>query len=156
MLPVARLASSRVRSTVYGLATIDCNGRVAETTVINALGWVPGTRLDIRESAGLVLVAASPQGVFSTTGQGHLRLPATVRHWCGLVAGDRVLLAAEPAQARLVVHPPTALDDMISQFHATVLGGETVLRGDNAGYGKTVGVGWCEPRLSCWMDLVNP
>jgi hypothetical protein len=97
VLPVARLVSSRARSTVYGLATVDCNGRVAETAVINALGWVPGTRLDIRESGGLVLVTASRQGVFSMTGQGYLRLPATVRHWCGLVPGDRVMLAADPA-----------------------------------------------------------
>jgi bifunctional DNA-binding transcriptional regulator/antitoxin component of YhaV-PrlF toxin-antitoxin module len=109
---------------VYGLATIDCNGRVAETAMINALGWEPGTRLDIRENSGLVLVTASRQGVFSLAGQGYLRLPATVRHWCGLVPGDRVLLAAEPGQGRLVVHPPTALDAMITQFHASVLGGE--------------------------------
>jgi hypothetical protein len=125
VLPVARLvASSRARSTVYGLATIDCNGRVAETAVINALGWVPGTRLDIRESGGLVLVTGSRQGVFSMTGQGYLRVPATVRHWCGLRPGDRVLLAAEPGQGLLVVHPPMALDDMITQFHASMLGGE--------------------------------
>jgi hypothetical protein len=109
---------------VYGLATIDCNGRVAETAVINALGWVPGTRLDIRETGGLVLVIASRHGAFSLAGQGYLRLPATVRHWCGLVPGDRVLLAAEPGQGRLVVHPPAALDAMITQFHASVLGGE--------------------------------
>ena len=125
VLPLARLASSRARSTVYGLATIDCNGRVAEAAVINALGWVPGTRLDIQESAGLVLVTASRHGVFAMTGQGYLRLPATVRHWCGLVRGDRVLLAAEPEQGRLVVHPPMALDDMITQFHDRVLGGAT-------------------------------
>jgi hypothetical protein len=109
---------------VYGLATIDCNGRVAETAVINALGWVPGTRLDIRENSGLVLVTASRHGVFSLAGQGYLRLPATVRHWCGLVPGDWVLLAADPADGLLVVHPPTALDAMITQFHASVLGGE--------------------------------
>jgi hypothetical protein len=124
VLPLARLTSSRARSTVYGLATIDCNGRVAETVVINALGWVPGTRLDIRESGGLVLVTASRHGVFAMTGQGYLRLPATVRHWCGLVPGDRVMLAADPADGLLVVHPPAALDAMITQFHASVLGGE--------------------------------
>jgi len=109
---------------VYGTATIDCNGRVAESIVISALRWAPGTRLDIRESGGLVVVTADRQGVFSMTGQGHLRLPAAARHWCGLAAGDRVLLAADPAQGLLVVHPPAALDAMITQFHAAVLGGE--------------------------------
>ena len=124
-LALAQLASSRTRSTVYGLATIDCNGRVAEAAVINALGWACGTRLDIQETGGLVLVTASRHGVFAMTGQGYLRLPATVRHCCALVPGDRVLLAAEPEQGRLVVHPPIALDDMISQFYAKVLDGAT-------------------------------
>jgi hypothetical protein len=123
-LPVPRLASMRARSTVYGFAAIDCNGRVAENTVIRALGWAPGTRLDIRESGGLVLVRADRQGVFRMTGQGHLRLPATARHWCGLIPGDRVLLAADPADGLLVVHPPAALDAMVTQFHALVLGGD--------------------------------
>ncbi len=114
----------RARSTVYGFAAIDCNGRVAENTVIRALGWAPGTRLDIREGSGLVLVRADRQGVFSMTRQGHLRLPAAVRHWCGLVPGDRVLLVADPSDGLLVVHPPAALDAMVSQFHASVLGGD--------------------------------
>jgi hypothetical protein len=98
-LPVPRLAPIRARSTVYGLATIDCNGRLAETTVVRALGWASGTRLDIHESGGFVLVAADRHGVFRLTGQGHVRLPAAVRHWCALVPGDRVLLAADPDQA---------------------------------------------------------
>ncbi|HEU4422753.1 MAG TPA: AbrB/MazE/SpoVT family DNA-binding domain-containing protein [Pilimelia sp.] len=123
-LPVARLGPLRARSTVYGLATIDCNGRLADTTVVRALGWTPGTRLDIHEAAGLVLVAADRQGVFRLTGQGHVRLPATVRHLCALLPGDRVLLAADPDQGLLVVHPPAALDAMITQFHASVWGGD--------------------------------
>jgi hypothetical protein len=120
-LPVPRLAVTRLRSTVYGLAAVDDRGRVADHTVVRALGWGSGTRLDVHESGGLVLVRADRQGVFSVTGQGHLRLPATVRHWCGLLPRDRVLLAADPAEGLLVVHPPAALDAMVSQFHASVL-----------------------------------
>jgi hypothetical protein len=122
-LPLPRLDPLRARSTVYGLATIDCNGRLADTTVVRALGWAPSNRLDIHESGGLVLVAADRQGLFRLTGQGHLRLPAAVRRWCGLVPGDRVLLAADPDRL-LVLHPPAALDAMIAQFHTAVLGGE--------------------------------
>ena len=91
---------------------------------MTALGWAAGCRLDIRENGGLILVRANWQGVFNITSQGHLRLPATVRHWCALVPGDRVMLAANPADGLLVVHPPAALDAMITQFHAAVLGGE--------------------------------
>lgn len=109
---------------VYGTAAIDCNGRVAEATVIGALGWTPCTRLSIRENGGLVLVAADRQGVFRLTGHGHLRLPATVRHWCGLVAGERLLLAADPTAGLLVVHTPAAVDAMIADLHARVLGSD--------------------------------
>jgi hypothetical protein len=123
-LPVPRLAVSRLRSTVYRLAAVDDRGRIAGHAVVRALGWGSGTRLDVHESCGLVLVRADQQGVFSVTNQGHLRLPATVRHWCGLVPGDRVLLAANPDRGLLVVYPPVALDAMVSQFHTDVLGGD--------------------------------
>jgi hypothetical protein len=123
-LPVPRLAVTRLRSTVYGLATVDDRGRVADHAVVRALGWGSGTRLDVRESGGLVLVRADLQGVFSVTGQGYLRLPATVRHWCGLVPGDRLLLAADPDQGLLVVYPPVALDAMVTRFHADMVGGD--------------------------------
>ncbi|MFI6823514.1 hypothetical protein ACIBJE_21565 [Micromonospora sp. NPDC050187] len=123
-LPLARLAARRVASTVYGLTTLDSRGRVADRAAMRALDWVPGRRLDIREHAGLIVVAADEQGVFAVTKEGHLRLPAVVRQWCGLAAGDRVFLAAEPDASRLVVHPPAALDAMIAQAHAAALGGD--------------------------------
>jgi bifunctional DNA-binding transcriptional regulator/antitoxin component of YhaV-PrlF toxin-antitoxin module len=58
------------------------------------------------------------------TPRGHLRLPAPVRHWCGLTPGSRVLLVAEPDESRLVIHPPTSLDEMIARHYADVLGGD--------------------------------
>ncbi|WP_422742405.1 hypothetical protein ACN27B_29090 [Micromonospora sp. WMMD754] len=108
---------------VYGLAAIDSSGRIADRTVIRALGWMPGTRLYIREGAGVIVVRLDRQGVFTVSGQGHLHLPAAVRHWCGLTAGDRVFLAANPADGLLVVHPPSALDAMVVAVHADALGG---------------------------------
>jgi bifunctional DNA-binding transcriptional regulator/antitoxin component of YhaV-PrlF toxin-antitoxin module len=124
VLPLAALVTIRDRGIVYGLAAVDSRGRVADHHVMAALGWAAGTRLDIRERSGLILVRANRQGVFSMTSQGHLRLPATVRQWCRLAPGDRVMLTADPADGLLVVHPPATLDVMIMQFHASVLGGE--------------------------------
>ncbi|WP_406071257.1 AbrB/MazE/SpoVT family DNA-binding domain-containing protein [Micromonospora sp. NBC_01638] len=108
---------------LYGLAAIDVSGRIADRTIIRALGWAPGTRLHIREGSGVIVVRLDRQGVFTVTGQGHLHLPSAVRHWCGLTAGDRVLLAANPPEGLLVVHPPAALDAMVVAVHAGVLGG---------------------------------
>jgi hypothetical protein len=123
-LPLSRLPVTRECSTVYGLATLDTHGRIADRTVMAALGWAPGTRLAIAESSGLIVASAARHGVFRITPQGHLRLPATVRQWCALTTGDRVMLAAELDVGVLVVHPPAALDAMTAPIHAVVLGGD--------------------------------
>jgi hypothetical protein len=106
------------------MAAIDVNGRLADGTVIPSLNWAVNTRLDIRVRGDLVVVTADPQAVFRVTRAGQVRLPATVRHWCTPTAGSRVLLVADPAAGRLVVHPPAALESMVSQYHAIVFGGE--------------------------------
>ncbi|PYC63467.1 hypothetical protein C7C45_31890 [Micromonospora arborensis] len=86
--------------------------------------WVSGLPLNIRERRGLIVVSADKQGVFKVTKEGYVRLPAVVRQWCRLAAGDRVLIVAESASNRLVVHPPARLDEMIGQAHDLVFGGE--------------------------------
>jgi hypothetical protein len=120
-LPLPTVPTPRASSAVHGLTTVDCRGRVADRTVVAALGWVPGTRLDIRESRGLLIIRHGAHGVFSVTKQGHLRLAATVRHCCGLAPGDRVLLVADPQRDLLIVHPPRALDDLLTPRHAKLL-----------------------------------
>ncbi|MFJ8207507.1 hypothetical protein [Micromonospora chalcea] len=122
-LPLPVLPSPRTGTMVYGLAALDNSGRIADRTIIRALGWGPSSRLHIREGSGVIVVRLDRQGVFTVTGQGHLHLPAAVRHWCGLSAGDRVLLAANPTDGLLVVHPPAALDAMVVAVHADLLGG---------------------------------
>ena len=111
-------------STHYCVTSLDVSGRLGDRTLIRMLDWPPATRLEIREDHGLILAAADPRGVFRVTGQGYLMLPAAARHWCGLVAGDRVLLVADPPGGWLVVHPPAALDAMVAAAHLAVWGGE--------------------------------
>jgi hypothetical protein len=106
------------------MATLDCNGRLAEASVVAALGWGVGTRLDIHVCAGLVLISANPRAVFRMAHAGHVRIPAGVRDWCGLAPGDRVLLAADREAGLLVVHPPAALTAMTTRYLAAVMSGE--------------------------------
>jgi hypothetical protein len=103
---------------VCSAATMDCNGRLADITVIGALGWGVGARLDIRVRAGLVIVTGAPDAVFTITRAGHLRLPAPVRHRCELASGDRLLLVADPDAGSLLVYPPRAWQAMIAEFVA--------------------------------------
>jgi hypothetical protein len=116
-LPLAVLLTRRTATTVYGLSALDDRGRLADRTVMRALGWSAGLRLDIREAAGLLVIRSHADGELQVTGQGHLRLPALLRHRCGLEAGDRVLLAAFPGQSQLLVYPPAVLDALIAEHH---------------------------------------
>ena len=123
VVPLPRVTAVRERSSVYGFAVVNDRGRIAAQCLVQALGWQPGTLLSIRERAGLVVVTADAGGGSRLTSDGHVRLPVTIRRWCGLDADCRVLLAADPAEGRLVVHPAAALDAMVSRHHADVFGG---------------------------------
>ncbi|MFI7074501.1 AbrB/MazE/SpoVT family DNA-binding domain-containing protein [Micromonospora sediminicola] len=109
---------------MYGLVTMTAQGRIADRAAMKVLRWGPGLRLSIRECHGLIVVSADQQGVFKVAEQGHVRLPAVVRHWCGLAAGDRVFIVAEPASRRLVVYPPAKLDEIVAQTHESAFGGD--------------------------------
>ncbi len=118
------MGAPRLGCTVYGVATIDNRGRVADAVVQRALGWTANARLDIREHSGLILVIADQREMFCVSNDGYVRLPATVRRWCGLAPGDRVLLAANADENLLFVYPPATLDTLIVQSGALVLGGD--------------------------------
>jgi hypothetical protein len=90
--------------------------------VLSVLGWLPGTRVELREDRGLVMVTAADDGPVRVTDQGYLRLPVSLRRFCGLTAGDRVLLVADPSDELLLLYPPSVLDAMVSGFRA-FLGG---------------------------------
>jgi hypothetical protein len=122
-LPLPSLVAGRSSTVVYGLAAIDDRGRVADRVVLRSLGWSAGLRLAIRETAGVLTVTADPDGGYRITNQGNLRLPASLRHRCGLGPGDRVLLAADPDRSRLAVYPPAALDNALA-LPADTAGGE--------------------------------
>lgn len=121
---VPRLHAIRERSSTYGVAALDDRGRIADRLILASLGWVPGTRLTIAERIGLVVVSVDAAGSSKVTPQGHLRLPASIRHWCGLVAGSRVLLVADPPLGRLLIHPPESIDTMVTGLYAAVFGGD--------------------------------
>jgi hypothetical protein len=123
-LPVGDLLPTpRTGSLVYGMGKIDTWGVVSNRDTIQALGWAPGDRLQIALVGGSVVVHRDPAGVFAMGPKPYLVLPATVRHRSGVRPGERVLVAADPHHDVLVVHPLTALDTMITTYHATLTTG---------------------------------
>jgi hypothetical protein len=106
------------------MAAVDCRGRIADHTIVSSLGWKPHASVDIRISRSLLLIRPNPDGVFHITNQGHLRLPAEIRHCCGIQTADRVLLVAYPERDLLVVYPPAALDALVASRHTDLLDGD--------------------------------
>jgi hypothetical protein len=121
-----RLAPVRERSSVYGVSAVDDRGRIMAQHVLGCLGWPPGTRLAVHEQGGLVVATPDENASVRLTAAGHLRLPAPLRHWCGLEAGSRVFLVADADRQRLVLHPPASLDAMISRTYVPLFGGDAV------------------------------
>lgn len=95
---------------------MDCRSRLAIRTVMPALGWSAGTDVDIRLDGSRVIIHPNVSGVTTLTQQDHLRLPAAIRHQCGLRPSDRVLLVAD--SGTLVVYPPAALDVLLASVPA--------------------------------------
>ena len=125
-LPLPSLITRRTTAIIYGLSAVDDRGRLADRTIMQALGWAAGLRLDISETNGRLVIRPREHGAFHVTGQGHLRIPASLRHRCGLEPGDRVLLAADPHQRQLVAYPPAALDALIAGQVTDSIDGEAV------------------------------
>ena len=123
-VPVPSLSELRERSSVYGLSAVDNRGRVAAYHLLETLGWTPGTAVAVGQQGGLVVVTVQDGSHVRVTPRGHLRVPAPVRQWCGLAPGIRVLLVADVAEQRLVVHPLASLDLMVNRRHADVFGGD--------------------------------
>jgi bifunctional DNA-binding transcriptional regulator/antitoxin component of YhaV-PrlF toxin-antitoxin module len=123
-LPVAGLLPlPRVGSLRYGLARVDGSGVVSNRATIQALGWGRGDRLQITLVGDSVVVHRSPSGVFAMPAKPYVVLPASVRHRGGFGPGEQVLVAADPGQGVLVVHPLAALDSMVVAYHAALVGG---------------------------------
>jgi hypothetical protein len=123
-LPVARLmAAGRISSVCYSLTKIDDRGRLADRSLIRALQWEPGHPIEVTVvPEAVVLVVSRGDGRRAINGQGHLRLPASVRHSCGLEPGDRVLLAGYRDRQIVVAYTMAALDAMILGWHSSTQG----------------------------------
>ena len=89
---------------VYGIGRIDSSGRIADRTVIDALGWQGGDWLTLTVDAGVVTARRDPGGMVELPPTAFIPIPAALRRRCGLVPGDQVMLAALPDQDTLTAY----------------------------------------------------
>jgi hypothetical protein len=104
------------RSALYCTVTpMDCHGRLADRSPLRAVGWPAGQPVTITASPEGQLVTVRAGGPNAITRDGHLRLPAHIQRGCHLTAGDRLLVTAATAPARLAVYPMATIEKIISQ-----------------------------------------
>ena len=102
------------RDVVHGLAHVDRSGRVADRTVTGALGWRGGDRLTLTASAGVVVIRRDPAGLVTLPPRSCVPIPAALRHRCGLLPGDPVLLTAVPAEDTLTAYSLAVVDQALA------------------------------------------
>ena len=119
--PLVELFDTQANGPRYcAVTTVNERGRVADRTPLKALGWEAGTPVTIAmiPSAGVIVVRRGGTG--AVTLQGHLRLPADIRHGCRIRGGDRLLVVAHPAEHVLVAYTPYAIDAMAAAYHTSI------------------------------------
>jgi hypothetical protein len=102
------------RDVVYGLARVDRSGRIADQTVIGPLGWRSGDRLTLTAEAGVVIICRDSSGLVTLPPRSRVPIPAALRHRCGLLPGDPVLLAAVPAEDTLTAYSLAVVDQALA------------------------------------------
>ena len=117
-LPLAPLRAPMPAPSLYCAVTpIDERGRLADRSPIRALEWSPGQPITILVVRETVVVSSGSNGAESITRQGHLRLPAHVRHLCRITPGDRLLIAAAPGPGVLVGYTTPSLESILLKYH---------------------------------------
>lgn len=124
-LPLSRLPRlPRETSMLYQICRIDSSGRIGNRTVIDALHWQPGDRLDMAFTPNAVVIRPAAAGVLHVLRRRCVVIPASARRFLDVVPPDQVLLAATPEYQVLIVHSIHAMDDMLVAFYRETAGGE--------------------------------
>jgi hypothetical protein len=120
-LPVAQLLTHvQDGSLYYAVTTIDDRGRLADRSPLRILGWLPESSISINVLQGAVIVVTRSRGPGTITRQGHVRLPASVRHSCRLTPGARLLVAACPDHDLLAAYTTSTLEAMLLAYHMSL------------------------------------
>jgi len=120
-LPAVEVASGpRDPATRYVVTSVDDRGRLADRSLVRVLDWESQRRFEVSVLREMVIVTARSSGIRLVTRQGYLRLPPFIRRGLGLVAGSRLLLAANLEYDRVVAFTTSALDAM-TLAHCTAL-----------------------------------
>jgi hypothetical protein len=108
----------RDASMLYDIGRVDDSGRVASGEIIDALAWRPGSTLDVIVTPRTIVIRTAPGGRFRVPQRPRIIISPHARRAHDISLGDHVLIAASPEFGLVIVYPLSALDEMISRYHA--------------------------------------
>ena len=118
-MPMPDLPQPRfVRPAYYAVTVVDGHGRIAATSPLRTLGWKPKTVMAFAVAANRLITATRIEDAAQRadtaprreiTARGHVNLPLTTRRRADIVAGDRLLIAADTDTRTLWIFPPKTL-----------------------------------------------
>jgi hypothetical protein len=108
------------QSLVYATSRIDTNGVLVAGHLLDTLGWKPGDRISSTISNHLVLFRRELHAPTILSRKRSIHVPSSARHACGIRSGTTLLLAAAPFYDLLVLHPESAVHQMMVLFHRNV------------------------------------
>jgi hypothetical protein len=108
----------RDASMLYDIGRVDDSGRVASNDIVSALHWRPGRKLEVILTPRTIVIRTAPGGQFRVPQRPCIVIPSHARRPHDISPGDHVLIAAAPDHGLVIVYPLSALDEMISRYHA--------------------------------------
>ncbi|WP_204010274.1 hypothetical protein [Virgisporangium aurantiacum] len=99
------------------VARLDASGRFCSHSLLAALAWPPGHRVEVRVGVDAVVFGSSAAGRQAVGSRGELTLPVSARMLAGLDAQARVALFAVPREGLLIVHPPALIAHLLAEHY---------------------------------------
>ncbi len=116
-VPAMRLLAPTTEKYLYSVTTICCHGQLSDRAPTKLLQWQPSRRIHLAVNANAVVAVDDPNGDSHIGREGHLRLPAAIRHQCGITPGDRLLIAVSLERRAMFVYPFSVVDDNLASLH---------------------------------------
>jgi hypothetical protein len=99
------------------VARLDASGRFCSRSLLTALAWTPGHRIDLQVGADAVVIHSSASGRQAVGSRSELTLPISARRLAGLDAQPHVLLVAVPTRDLLIAHPPALIAHLLAEHY---------------------------------------
>ena len=108
---------ARAEPLLLDVARLDGSGRFCSRSLLTALAWLPGHRIDLNIGVEAVVILTCEAGRHAVGSRGELTLPVAARTLAGLDAAARVVLVAVPARDLLIVHPPALVARLLAEHY---------------------------------------